>query len=166
MNKFRYENQKKLKELNRNISKNNKKILPLSKQKQIEESKEYFNNNLNDIIFSRMDNKKVKNILYSQNKKIKNNLDFYNKEYEINQMKKQMLFEQTFGNLYFKNNLANNNSFSYNNRYLIKNDNNNKNIIVHNIKYNYGNNYQKENIYEGENIDVFGSFNFQRKYKF
>ena len=166
LNKFRYENQKNLNELNRNISKNNKKILPLSKQKQIEESKEYFNNNLNDIIFSRMDSKKVKNILYSQNKKIKNNLDFYNKEYEINQMKKKMLFEQTFGNLYFKNNLASNNSFSYNNRYLIKNDNNNKNIIVHNIKYNYGNNYQKENIYEGENIDTFGSFNFQRKYKF
>ena len=164
LQKFRYENEKKLEELNKNISKNNKKLLPISKQKQIEESKEYFNNNLNDIIFSRMDNKKVKNILNSQNKKIKNNLDFYNKEYEINQMKKQVLLEQTFGNPYLKNNIAGNNSFSYNNRYLTKYNNNN--IIIHNIKYNYGNDYQKENTYEGKNIDNFSSFNFQRKYKF
>ena len=164
LQKFRYENEKKLEELNKNISKNNKKLLTISKQKQIEESKEYFNNNLNDIIFSRMDNKKVKNILNSQNKKIKNNLDFYNKEYEINQMKKQVLLEQTFGNPYLKNNLAGNNSFSYNNRYLTKYNNNN--IIIHNIKYNYGNDYQKENTYEGKNIDNFSSFNFQRKYKF
>ena len=164
--KFRYENQKKLKELNRNISKNNKKLLPINKKKQIEESKEYFNNNLNDNIFARMDNKKVKNILNNQNKKIKKNLDFYNKEYEINQMKKKMLLEQTFGNPYLKNNLSNNNSFSYNNRYLAKNNNNNKNVIVHNIKYNYGNDFQKEDIYEGKNFDIFGSFNFQRKYKF
>ena len=163
--KFRYENEKKLKELNRNISKNNKK-LPTNKKKQIEESKEYFNNNLNDNIFARMDNKKIKNILNNQNKKIKNNLDFFNKEYEINQMKKKMLLEQTFGNPYLYNNLASNNSFSYNNRYLANNNNNSKNIIVHNIKYNYGNGFQKEGVCKGENFDIFGSFNFQRKYKF
>lgn len=166
MHKFRYENQKKLKELNRNISENNKRHLPISKQKQIEESKEYFNNNLNDIIFSRMDNQKVKNILNRQNHKIKNNLDFYNKEYEINQMKKQMLLKQTFGNPYIKNNLISNNSFSYNNRYLNKSDNINKNMIVYNIKYNYGNEFQKKDAYEGRDIDIFGSFNFKRKYKF
>ena len=165
MHKYRYENEKKLKELNRNISKNNNKHLPINKRKQIEESKEYFNNNLNDIIFARMNNQKIKNILNSQNKKIKNNLDFYNKEYEINKMKKRVLLEQTFGNPYLNNNLVSNNSFSYNNKYITKN-NNNKNIIMHNIKYNYGNKYQKENIYKGENIDIFGSFNFQRKFKF
>ena len=166
LNKYRYENQKKLKELNRNISKNNKKLLPINKQKQIEESKDYFNNNLNDIIFSRMDNKKLKNILSNQNKKIKNNLDFYNKEYEFNQIKKKMILEQTFGNPFFKNNLASNNSFSYNNRYLNNNNDNNQKIFVHNIKYNYKNDYQKEDTYKGGNIDIFDSFNFQRKYKF
>ena len=170
--KYRKENQQKLKELNRNKYIYNKKFLTLNILKKLEESKNYFSVNENNI-FSPSNNQNIKNILTNEKQKIENNLDYYNKELNFNKKKKDLILSDIYGNNnqnknYFKIR-KNNQIFEDINNNInsgVQYENNIYNSIYSFIKYKTDINKNGDIFDNNNQNDIIGKFNFQRKYNF
>ena len=170
--KYRKENQQKLKELNRNKYIYNKKFLTLNILKKLEESKNYFNINENNI-FMQSNNQNIKNILTNEKQKIENNLDYYNKELNFNKKKKDLILSDIYGNNnqnknYFKIR-KNNQIFEDINNNInsgVQYENNIYNSIYSFIKYKTDINKNGDIFDNNNQNDIIGKFNFQRKYNF
>ena len=95
--KYRKENIQKLKELNRNKLKHEKKYLTIKLLNKIEVSNNYFNKDEN--LTSRpSNNQNIKFILNNEIQKIENKLDYYNKELNLNKKKKEIILSEMYGN--------------------------------------------------------------------
>ena len=95
--KYRKENIQKLKELNRNKLKYEKKYLTIKLLNKIEVSNNYFNKDEN--LTSRpSNNQNIKFILNNEIQKIENKLDYYNKELNLNKKKKEIILSEIYGN--------------------------------------------------------------------
>ena len=159
LTKYRQENEQKIIELNKNkkIKKINRKYLKLNLVKQIEESKNHFNQ-FDENIYRTIDNQNIKNILSSQHIKMENSLDYYNKELELNNKKKKIFLEQFYEKQnnktnYYENEKTNNNNNKYNKRFE--------------YDYNrYKMNKDNDEMLDYENNDIIGYFKFERKLKF
>ena len=210
--KYREENKQKLNELkNKKFNKkNNLQNINIFLPNQFEESKNKTNDNqinknekIDNDIYKKINSQKYKNILNGEQQKIENNLDYYNKELKINEKKKELLLSKMFGDKYTKerkrnyeekdnkdnkdnNNLlsieVSNNNFGVE-KYLIKNQNINKNVN-YDKQYKYESNkykfiyspykmdngikkeVKKNDLFNDEDDDVIGHFNFQRKHHF
>ena len=142
---------------NKKIKKINRKYLKLNLVKQIEKSKNHFNQ-FDENIYRTIDNQNIKNILNSQHIKMENSLDYYNKELELNNKKKKIFLEQFYGKQnnktnYYENEKTNNNNNKYNKRFE--------------YDYNrYKMNKDNEEMLDYENNDIIGYFKFERKLKF
>ena len=210
--KYREENKQKLNELkNKKFNKkNNLQNINIFLPNQFEESKNKTNDNqinknekIDNDIYKKINSQKYKNILNGEQQKIENNLDYYNKELKINEKKKELLLSKMFGDKYTKerkrnyeekdskdnkdNNILLNIEVSNNNfgveKYLIKNQNINKNVN-YDKQYKYESNkykfvyspykmdngikkeIKKDDLFNDEDDDVIGNFNFQRKHHF
>ena len=210
--KYREENKQKLNELkNKKFNKkNNLQNINIFLPNQFEESKNKTNDNqinknekIDNDIYKKINSQKYKNILNGEQQKIENNLDYYNKELKINEKKKELLLSKMFGDKYTKerkrnyeekdnednkdNNILLNIEVSNNNfgveKYLIKNQNINKNVN-YDKQYKYESNkykfiyspykmdngikkeIKKNDLFNDEDDDVICHFNFQRKHHF
>ena len=95
--KYRKENIRKLKELNRNKLKYEKKYLIINLLNKIEASNNYFNKDEN-LISRPSNNQNIKYILSNEIQKIENKLDYYNKELNLNKKKKEIILSELYGN--------------------------------------------------------------------
>ena len=146
--KYREENDKKLYELNQKQY-NKQTYLPISLQKQVEESKN-IGNQINNDIYKKINSQKLNTILNSEQQKIENNLEYYNKELKINQKKKELLLNKLFGNDYAKKRVNTNYDKDNDSNFItnITDDNNSFGVNKYLLKDNSNINYKIKDSYE------------------